>query len=118
MLDTLITRIYDKNSYSRSCVIGVLFDLAEDNVIPHDYLMPLLKCACDRIHDASSNVRKKAIKLLSMIVKFYYIIFVKSQEQTKFMKMSELEQEIEINKQEQKDYDDLLKAVDKGMREC
>jgi len=34
------------------------------------------------------------------------------------MKMSELEQEIEINKQEQKDYDDLLKAVDKGMRKC
>lgn len=54
----------------------------------------------------------------TLIVKFYYIIFVKSQEQTKFMKMSELEQEIEINKQEQKDYDDLLKAVDKGMREC
>ena len=39
----------------------------------------------------------------TLIVKFYYIIFVKSQEQTKFMKMSELEQEIEINKQEQKD---------------
>lgn len=54
----------------------------------------------------------------TLIVKFYYIIFVKSQEQTKFMKMSELEQEIEINKQEQKDYDDLLKAVDKGMRKC
>ena len=32
--------------------------------------------------------------------------------------MSELEQEIEINKQEQKDYDDLLKAVDEGMRKC
>lgn len=38
LLDTLITRIYDKNSYSRSCVLGVLANLCEKNVIPHDYL--------------------------------------------------------------------------------
>ena len=79
----------------------------------------VLKVDKDQDLDSQEHNLIQMNKMLdTLIVKFYYIIFVKSQEQTKFMKMSELEQEIEINKQEQKDYDDLLKAVDKGMRKC
>lgn len=78
LLDTLITRIFDKHAYCRSCVLGVLGDLCSENVVPKDYLMPILKCGCDRMKDASAHVRKKAITLLYMVMKYYRVIFVES----------------------------------------
>ena len=64
LIDTLLTRIYDKNSFCRSHVLFIFSDLCENNVIPKEYLMTLLKFACDRMKDTSVFVRKRTIILL------------------------------------------------------
>lgn len=61
LLDKLIQRVYDKNAFARTYVLGVLSQLCEDNVIPLEYLKPILQVACDRIKDVSALVRRKAI---------------------------------------------------------
>lgn len=42
LIDTLLTRCYDKNSFCRSHVLSCFSDLCENNVIPKDYLMKIL----------------------------------------------------------------------------
>jgi hypothetical protein len=49
LLDKLIERVYDKHAHSRSCVLGVLSDLCQENVIPMETLGSLLKIAADRV---------------------------------------------------------------------
>lgn len=61
LLDRLIHRVYDKHAHGRTHVLGILASLCEENVVPVDFLQPILKVACDRIRDVSANVRKKAI---------------------------------------------------------
>jgi hypothetical protein len=83
-------RLCDKVSWCRSCVLGVMSDLTEENVIPNNYLKEFLNSACSRIKDTSATVRKKALTLINNVIRVYYVIYVESQNKTKFISSEEV----------------------------
>lgn len=103
ILDALLQRVYDKHAFCRSHVLGTLVDLCTANLVPQTYLSQLLESACDRIKDTSANVRRKAIQLLQKVVEYYSIVFVKSQNRTKFLTDEEIEREASFNSAEKQE---------------
>jgi hypothetical protein len=65
---TLLQRIYDKSSFCRNHVLGVLAQLAADKIVEKKYLVLLLKAGIDRVKDVSINVRKRALQLINITV--------------------------------------------------
>ncbi|KAL4444819.1 hypothetical protein ABPG74_016027 [Tetrahymena malaccensis] len=117
ILDALIQRIYDKHAFSRSHVLQVFIDLCTQNLVPQNYLFPLLGCACDRIKDTSANVRKKAIILLLKIMEFYFIIFAASQNRVKFHTLEELEREQSFNETEKQELISEQKQIEEKLQD-
>ncbi len=60
-ITTLLQRIYDKNSFCRSYVLGILAHLAEENVVTKKHLTLFLKAWIDSIKDESIICRKIAL---------------------------------------------------------
>jgi len=87
-ITTLLQRIYDKSSFCRSHVLGILAQLTADKIIPGKYLILFLKAGIDRVKDQSINTRKRALQLINAVIDE-----VCSEDMTPF---SELEREIEI----------------------
>lgn len=67
-ITTFLQRIYDKHSFCRSHVLGVLGQLVSDKTVDKKYLVLLLKAGIDRVKDISINVRKKALQLLNTTI--------------------------------------------------
>ena len=61
-------RFRDTNSFVRSKVLQVCTELLSKGAVPLDRRHPILLLASDRVSDKSSNVRKRAIQLLSQFV--------------------------------------------------
>ena len=61
-------RIYDKSSFCRSHVLGILGQLAIDKVVEKKFLILLMKAGIDRVKDQSINVRKKALQLINITI--------------------------------------------------
>jgi hypothetical protein len=49
LLDILMKRLYDKNSYCRGTTVDVLSMLFNENSIPIEFLHPILKNCCERV---------------------------------------------------------------------
>lgn len=49
LLDILMKRLYDKNSYCRGTALDVLSMLFNENSIPIEFLHPILKQCCERV---------------------------------------------------------------------
>lgn len=67
-INILIQRIYDKSSFCRWHVLGILNQLSLEKLIPKKYIIMFLKAGVDRIKDSSVNTRKKAIQLINTII--------------------------------------------------
>lgn len=67
-INTLIQRIYDKSSFCRWHVLGILNDLTVGRVVPKKYTILFLKAGVDRIKDTSVNTRKKALQLINTVI--------------------------------------------------
>lgn len=67
-LNTLLQRIYDKSSFCRWHVLGILNQLAIERAVPNRYIVLFLKAGADRIKDHSVNTRKKALQLINTII--------------------------------------------------
>lgn len=100
LLERLIKRVYDKHAYARSNILGLLQQLCEENVVPADFLQPVLRAACDRLRDVSANVRKKALQLLRICIDFNFALFVASQKKHKFLTKQQIDTELMLNNQE------------------
>ena len=46
--------------------------------------MPLLKCGCDRLKDISAHVRKRAINLIYVVLKYYHLVFVETADSSNY----------------------------------
>ncbi|KRX03620.1 Armadillo-type fold [Pseudocohnilembus persalinus] len=114
LLDTLISRIYDKHAFCRSAVLQVLSDLCEENTIPVDYLQHLLRSGCDRIKDVSANVRKRAIYLITMVIKYYYLIFVQSKKDNtdKFQSKSVIQNDLKFALKDKQEFIQVVKEIE------
>ena len=64
----MLQRIYDKSSFCRNHVLGVLANLAAEKLVARKYLILFLKAGIDRVKDQSINVRKKALQLTNVVV--------------------------------------------------
>ena len=114
LLDKLLKRVNDKHAYSRSNVLKAFVDLCTSNVIPKEYLQKILQKGCERIKDASANVRKKALELLDKILRMYYTIFVGTSD-SGFLSKPELERQIKFSQDEEKEIEkQLLVLEEKG----
>lgn len=119
LLDKLILRIYDKISFCRSHVLGVLSSLCEGNTIPRDYLFQIFKKACERIKDVSAHVRKKAIQLLMITMHYYYVIYVESQKQIevkKFLSKEKIEKDLNNSKLEEVDIKQEITELEESLK--
>jgi condensin complex subunit 1 len=67
-INTLIQRIYDKSSFCRWHVLGILNQLTIERAVPKKYTIMFLKAGVDRIKDHSVNTRKKALQLINTII--------------------------------------------------
>lgn len=65
LMEVLMERLLDENSFARASVLNNLSYLLASKVIPQDTRHKLFFSACDRIKDVSKNVRKKALVLVS-----------------------------------------------------
>lgn len=120
LLDKLILRVYDKHAFCRSHILGILSNLCEENTIPRDYLFDIFKKACDRIKDVSAHVRKKAIQLLTITMKYYYVIYVESQKQIeskKFLSKEKIEKDLNNNKMEEADIKNGILELEETLKE-
>lgn len=63
-------RIYDSNSYTRSKSLQVWILLCENKALPLESWSAAVILAVDRFADKSMNVRKNAIRLLTVLVQF------------------------------------------------
>lgn len=87
-LTILIRRTLDEAANGRTSVLGNLYDLVIQNMVPEDILQQIFFEACARIKDVSGNVRKKAICLVSEILTIF-------QEKMKFGDSEKIQSEIE-----------------------
>ena len=67
-INILVQRIYDKSSFCRWHVLGILNQLSLEKIVPRKYIIIFLKAGVDRIKDSSINTRKKAIQLINTII--------------------------------------------------
>ena len=67
-ITTLLQRIYDKSSFCRSHVLGILSQLATDKVVPKKYLILFLKAGIDRVKDQTINTRRRALQLINAVI--------------------------------------------------
>jgi hypothetical protein len=67
-ITTLLQRIYDKSSFCRCHVLGILAQLTTDKIIPKKYLILFLKAGIDRVKDQSINTRKRALQLINVVI--------------------------------------------------
>lgn len=67
-INTLIQRIYDKSSFCRWHVLGILNTLTVEKVVAKKYTVMFLKAGVDRIKDHSVNTRKKALQLINTVI--------------------------------------------------
>jgi hypothetical protein len=65
---TLLQRIYDKSSFCRSHILGILAQLASDKLVPRKYLILFMKAGIDRVKDQSVNTRRRALQLINAVV--------------------------------------------------
>jgi hypothetical protein len=49
LLNRIFERVYDKHAHARACVLSVLAELCNDNVIPMEFLQKVLQLAADRV---------------------------------------------------------------------
>ena len=112
LLEKLLTRIFDKHAHCRSQALSVLCTLCQENVVPIEFLHPILAGACDRIKDISAFVRRKAIQLLLILVNIYFAVFVKSQNRKVFMSLEEIENEINFCESDIKDLEKDLREIE------
>jgi len=119
LLDKMILRVYDKHAFCRSHVLGVLSNLCEANTVPRDYLFEIFKKACDRIKDVSAHVRKKTIQLLTITMRYYYVIYVESQKQIenkKFLSKERIEKDLNDNRLEEADIKQNLFELEESLK--
>lgn len=67
-ISTLIQRVYDKSSFCRWHVLGILNELTIEKAVPKKSIVMFLKVGVDRIKDHSVNTRKKALQLINTII--------------------------------------------------
>ena len=111
--DILFDRIYDKNSFCRSKVLQVFEKLGENNTISVVNYLKLLKEASGRLKDEKSNVRKRAISLISRIIIIYSTIF----KNDRFLNYEELNSLITDCNQKIQELEKLLDAKAEKIRE-
>ncbi len=116
LLDKLLTRIYDKHAFARSHVVGIWIELCQEDVVPKEYLLELLKSSCDRLKDVSAHVRKKSIQLLSVVISIYHKIFV-PQTKKSFIHKDEISKEIQFTLQEKEDIKKQIKRANESAKQ-
>ena len=62
-LELLLKRFHDKSSYCRNKVIKVFTKLTEENLVPRHMYMDLFQAVIGRLKDATTTVRRQALKL-------------------------------------------------------
>ena len=67
-ISTLLQRIYDKSSFCRSHVLGILAQLATEKLVPRKYLILFMKAGMDRVKDQSINTRRRALQLINVVI--------------------------------------------------
>lgn len=68
LLDVLLERIYDVNSYTRAAVLRGWIILAKATAIPLSYYSRITTLATDRLRDKGAQVRKQAAQLLQILL--------------------------------------------------
>eukprot|EP01132_Coremiostelium_polycephalum_P010173 gene10173-12479_t len=68
LINTLFDRVYDVNGYSRSSVLKTLCFIVQSEKLPMKFFLKLTQLAIDRISDKTSQTRKNAIKLLTILL--------------------------------------------------
>lgn len=74
-IEILFDRIYDKNSFCRSKVLGTFEKLCECNTVTYHNYLKLLTETSKRLKDDKSQVRKRALALISRIIRNYAAIY-------------------------------------------
>jgi condensin complex subunit 1 len=74
-IEIIFDRIYDKNSFCRSKVLGTFERLCENNSITYHNYLKLLTETSKRLKDDKSQVRKRAISLINRIIRNYASIY-------------------------------------------
>jgi len=74
-IEILFDRIYDKNSFCRSKVLGTFEKLCECNTVTYHNYLKLLSETSKRLKDDKSQVRKRALALISRIIRNYAAIY-------------------------------------------
>jgi len=74
-IEMLFERIYDKNSFCRSKVLGIFEKLCENNSITYYKYLNLLTETSKRLKDDKSQVRKRALSLINRIIRNYASIY-------------------------------------------
>lgn len=67
-ITTLLQRIYDKSSFCRCHILGILAQLASEKIVAKKYLILFLKAGIDRVKDQSINVRKRSLQLINVVI--------------------------------------------------
>ncbi|KYR02972.1 condensin-2 complex subunit D3 [Tieghemostelium lacteum] len=68
LYNILFERVYDSNGYSRASVLKTLNSLVENNQLPKIHCQTLTKLAIGRVSDKTSQVRRRALKLLVSLI--------------------------------------------------
>jgi len=68
LLDVLLERVYDVNSYTRAAVLRGWIILANATAIPLSYYSRITTLATDRLRDKGAQVRKQAGQLLRILL--------------------------------------------------
>ncbi|XP_953037.1 condensin subunit, putative [Theileria annulata] len=68
LLDIIISRQFDCYMYARACVLKVLYDIIEEDALPARKYNLVADFATERIMDRGSQVRQKALSLVSLII--------------------------------------------------
>lgn len=73
--DLLLSRIYDKTSFSRVQVLKSLTELLSNNFLDGDQIYRVFSATVERIQDNSSHVRKRALVLLQELFIYFSEFF-------------------------------------------
>ncbi|EAN31722.1 non-SMC mitotic condensation complex subunit 1 family protein [Theileria parva strain Muguga] len=68
LLDIIISRQFDCYMYARACVLKVLYDIIEADALPARKYNLVADFATERVMDRGSQVRQKALSLVSLII--------------------------------------------------
>jgi len=93
-LDILCKRFQDKSAYCRTKTIKVFTKLIENNVIPRWRYVTIFRLVASRIKDVTALVRKKALKLVPIIIGVFAHIFTQNQNEP-FLRVAEVEKSLQ-----------------------